>query len=100
VKKFEKQPWYFTPADGSPVLTIAGLWDAWNNRQTGETLHSCTMIISDPNKFVGEVHDRMPVLLRPEQFDAWLDGSAGKEILTPAPEDLMRKWPASRRVNS
>ena len=36
------------------------------------------MIITEPNKLVAEVHDRMPVLLRPEQFDAWLDGSAGK----------------------
>ena len=43
------------------------------------------MIITEPNRFVAEVHDRMPVLLRPEQFDAWLDGSAGKEVLVPAP---------------
>lgn len=45
------------------------------------------MIITEPNRFVAaEVHDRMPVLLRPEQFDAWLDGSVGKEVLVSAPE--------------
>jgi len=51
-------------------------------------------------QFVAEVHDRMPALLRPDQFDAWLDGSAGKEMLVPAAEDMPNKVPASQRVNS
>lgn len=55
-----KQPWYFTARDGSPALTIAGLWDEWKNLETGEPVKSRTMIITDPNKFVAEVHDRMP----------------------------------------
>jgi putative SOS response-associated peptidase YedK len=41
------------------------------------------MVITEPNKFVAQVHDRMPVLLRPDQFDAWLDRSGGKEMLVP-----------------
>jgi len=94
------QPWYFTPADGSPVLTTAGLWDEWRNKETGETIRSCTMIITAPNRFVAEVHDRMPVLLAPEQFDAWLDGSAGKEVLVPTPQDMLVRRPVSKRVNS
>ena len=59
-----------------------------------------TMIITEPNRFVAQVHDRMPVLLRPDQFDAWLDGSAGKEMLVPAAEDMLNKVPVSQRVNS
>jgi putative SOS response-associated peptidase YedK len=74
-----KQPWYFTARDGSPVLTMAGLWDTWKNVETQEPLRSCTMIITEPNRYVAEVHDRMPVILKPEQFDAWLDGSMGVE---------------------
>jgi len=70
-----KQPHYFTARDGSPVLTIAGLWDEWKNRETSERIKSCTMIITEPNDFVAEVHDRMPVLLRPDQFDHWLSGN-------------------------
>ena len=58
-----KQPWYFTARDGSPALTTAGLWDEWRDRGTGETLQSCTMLITVPNSFVAEVHDRMPALL-------------------------------------
>ena len=59
-----KQPWYFTSRDGSP-LTAAGIWDRWEN---GEALLSCWMIITEPNAFVAEVHNRMPVLLTQEQF--------------------------------
>jgi putative SOS response-associated peptidase YedK len=39
----------------------------------------------------------MPALPRPDQFDAWLDGSAGKEMLVPAAEDMLHKWPVSQR---
>ena len=95
-----KQPWYFTARDGSPVLTVAGLWDEWKNRETGERIKSCAMIICEPNEFVAEVHDRMPVLLQPEQFDHWLRGDMGVDELKPAPNDYLLRWPVSRRVNS
>ncbi len=95
-----KQPHYFTARDGSPVLTIAGLWDEWKNRETGERLKSCAMIITEPNEFVAEVHDRMPVLLLPEQFDHWLSGNMGVDELKPAPNDYLQRWAVSKRVNS
>jgi putative SOS response-associated peptidase YedK len=95
-----KQPWYFTARDGSPALSIAGLWDEWTNPETDKPLKSCTMIITEPNKFVAEVHDRMPVLLTEKQFDPWLGGEAGIEYLKPAPNDFLQKWPVSKRVNS
>ena len=95
-----KQPWYFSARDGSPVLTAAGLWDEWKNRETGERLKSCTMIITEPNEFVSEVHDRMPALLTEKQFDPWLSGEAGTEILKPAPNDYLKRWAVSKRVNS
>jgi putative SOS response-associated peptidase YedK len=95
-----KQPWYFTARDGSPALSIAGLWDEWINPETGKPLKSCTMIITEPNEFVAEVHDRMPVLLTDRQFDPWLTGEAGVEYLKPAPNDFLQKWPVSKRVNS
>jgi putative SOS response-associated peptidase YedK len=95
-----KQPWYFTAADGSPALTIAGLWDEWRDKASGETLKSCTMIITEPNRFVAEVHDRMPVLLAEKDFEPWLSGAAGKEMLKPAADDVLQRWPVSKRVNS
>jgi len=95
-----KQPYYFTARDGSPALTIAGLWDEWRDKGSGEVLKSCTMIITEPNEFVADVHDRMPVLLAEEDFEPWLSGSAGLELLKPAPDDLLQSWPVSKRVNS
>src|ERR1700735_5225782 len=80
-----KQPWYFTAAGGAPLLTAAGLWDEWKDRATGEQLKSCTMIITEPNEFVAEIHDRMPALLSEKQFAPWLSGKAGAELLKPAP---------------
>jgi putative SOS response-associated peptidase YedK len=54
------------------------------------------MIITEANEFVGELHDRMPVILEPEQFEAW--------AARPPPEarrnDVLQCWPVSRRVNS
>jgi putative SOS response-associated peptidase YedK len=94
-----KQPYYFTRCDGS-VMTIAGLWDEWRNPETNELLKSCAMIIGEPNKFVAEVHDRMPVILERDQFEPWLTGQAGLELLRPAAEDLLNKHPVSKRVNS
>ena len=93
-----KQPYYFTRADGDAV-TIAGLWDEWKDKATGETLKSCTMIITEHNDFVGEVHDRMPVILEQRDFGTWLAG-AGNELMKPAANDVLQRWPVSKRVNS
>jgi putative SOS response-associated peptidase YedK len=49
---------------------------------------------------VAEVHDRMPVVLEPDQFTPWLENEAGLEILTPADEGVLERWPVSKRVNS
>lgn len=95
----EKLPWYFTRRDGE-IVTTAGLWDEWTDTQTGEVLRSCTMIITEPNKFVAEVHDRMPVILEKDQWDAWLSGDAGTEMLRPANDDALQRVPVSKRINS
>jgi putative SOS response-associated peptidase YedK len=94
-----KQPYYFTRRDGEP-LTFAGLWDEWRDKQAGDTIKSCTMIITNANAFVGDLHDRMPVILEGDQFEAWLTGAAGTELLKPAADDVLQRWPVSKRVNS
>src|SRR5438046_8780405 len=81
----EKQPYYFTPRNGS-VLTFAGLWEEWRGRVNNETLTSCTMLITKTNTFISAVHDRMPVILKPEKVRAWLTGSAGTQRRNPSPE--------------
>jgi putative SOS response-associated peptidase YedK len=95
----EKQPYYFTRRDGQ-TITIAGLWDEWKNPETKKPLLSCTMIIGPANKFVSQIHERMPVILTPDQFEPWLSREAGLEILKPAAECLLVKHPVSKRVSS
>jgi putative SOS response-associated peptidase YedK len=94
----DKQPYYFTPRNGS-VLTFAGLWEEWKDRVNNETITSCTMLITEPNKFVMAIHDRMPVILELDSIGPWLTGEAGTELLKPAPEDALRMWPVSKRVS-
>jgi len=95
----EKQPYYFTDKH-EPVLSIAGIWDEWTNREEGKSLTSCAMLITGPNMFVQDYHDRMPVLLRPDQIDRWLSGESGRDVLIPAREEMLQTWPVSKRVNS
>ena len=58
------------------------------------------MMLTKPNDFVAEVHDRMPMLLKPEQFERWLSGDMRVEDLKPVNNDYLYRWPVSKRVNS
>jgi putative SOS response-associated peptidase YedK len=80
-----------TEQDGKrDFVRFAGLWDTWKDRATGETLKSCTMIITEPSDFVAEIHDRMPVILERENFEPWLrDG--GTALLKPAESNVLRR---------
>ena len=81
-----KQPHLFTAADGSPILAFAGLWDRWIDPATKEEILSCTIIVSGASEWMTPYHDRMPVLLRAEDFDAWLNGSLGADALRRPPK--------------
>ena len=96
-----KQPYYFTRRDGA-VMTIAAIQDAWVDPATGEPVRSCTMVITEPNKFVADVHDRMPVILEAKDFEQWEhgDGKDASALMRPTGEDVLQKWQVSKRVNS
>ncbi len=96
--KGARVPHLFTGADGSPVLAFAGLWDRWRE-PGGEEVLSCTIVVSGASDWMTAYHDRMPVLLGPEQIEAWLSGRAGADVLRPAPEEALREWVVDARVN-
>jgi putative SOS response-associated peptidase YedK len=60
------------------------------------------MLITEPNKFVAAVHERMPVILDPKDFEQWERGDPAEAValMKPAAEDLLQKWSVSKRVNS
>lgn len=93
-----KQPYFIGAADGG-VLAIAGLWDQWKEPEFGELVSSCTLIVTAANEFTRRIHDRMPVILEPKDYEAWLTAGAGTELLRPARNDVLHMWPVSKRVN-
>lgn len=94
-----KQPWLYERADGG-MLTFAGLWERWGPRDDKPALDSFTIIVCGANPLAADKHDRMPVILRPDDFAPWLDGTGGDDLLRPWPEDDLIARPVSRRVNS
>ena len=95
-----KQPYHINMEDGSP-FAFAGLWEIWKN---GEEIRSCTIITTEANDLMNEIHHRMPVILHPEDYGMWLDPDFDeKELLTsllqPYPSDEMEAYTVSTRVN-
>ena len=83
---------------------LAGLWDVWR-KPDGKRVESFTIITTEPNELVRPIHNRMPVILRPEDEEQWLDASRtpfvkAKSLLKPYPEELMDAHDVSPVVNS
>ncbi len=109
-----KQPFYLTARDGKP-LALAGLWADWRDpsaaggehgdEATDEALWTCTILTTTANQLMGSVHHRMPVILPPEAWDAWLDPDNHDveqlaALLVPAPEELLALWPVDSAVGN
>jgi len=97
-----KVPFCFQLKSGEP-FAFAGLWENWQDPQSGEWLRSCTILTTEANAVVKEAHHRMPVILPEAHHAAWLgEAAAGdlKAILCPLDAGLMEAWEVSPRVNS
>lgn len=105
----KKQPFFIRARDNT-VLALAGLWEAWKDKDAPADddeswLRTCTIITTEPNKLLSSIHDRMPVVLPPEAWDEWLDrentdADSLAALLKPAPDDLLELFPVSTAVNS
>jgi putative SOS response-associated peptidase YedK len=98
----EKQPYCFAMVNGS-LFAFAGLWETWRN-PAGEAIETCTILTTKPNSLVSDVHDRMPVILKPDDYELWLDPgfadvAAIADCLKPFDPRSMKKYPVSTRVN-
>ena len=98
-----KQPFYIRLRDGRP-FAFAGLWEHWEGSE-GMAIQSCTILTTTSNEVVGRIHDRMPVILSPTDYDRWLDPSIQEPavlqtLLRPYPADEMTTYPVSTLVNS
>jgi len=98
-----KQPWFIVLGEREP-MAFAGLWERWRSPE-GEDLESCSIIVTDANELMRPIHDRMPVILAPEDWDAWLATEAKEagglqSLLKPYSAEGMEAWPVSTKVNS
>jgi putative SOS response-associated peptidase YedK len=98
-----KTPFLVRRKDGEP-FAMAGLWERWHGKD-GETIESCTIIVTEANALVQELHDRMPVILAPEDYAAWLDpenkdAEGLRKMLRPAEPKAWALREVSRKVNS
>ena len=94
-----KTPWFITTEDDSP-FAFAGLWEAWSDKETGESLQTTTIITADANDFMSSLHHRMPVILQPDAADRWFSGDNEliHSVADITPE--LKAWPVDRRVNN
>jgi len=94
------QPYYFQMKDGAP-FAFAGIWDRW--RSGDRSITSCAIITTTANELLAEIHTRMPVILRPESYDLWLNENSRaadlKDLLVPFPATEMTSHPVGYDVN-
>ncbi len=97
-----KQPYAFMMADEKP-FAFAGLWDAWKDEQ-GDWLQSYAIITTTPNELTATAHNRMPVILHPDDYEQWLMSVDGErppvELLRPYPADEMKAQKAHTDVGN
>ncbi len=112
----KKQPFYFRLQDGQP-FAFAGLWERWRQpvrvasptgeagTPTNEEIISCTILTTAANELLQPIHERMPVILEPQDYDLWLDSQVQtpqtlQQLLRPYPAPAMTAYPVSTLVNN
>ena len=97
-----KQPMFIQAADKTP-LSLAGLWEFWSSPD-GDAIQSCTILTTSPNEMMAQIHNRMPVILEPEDFQMWLDPGPNPldalHLFRSYPAHKMAAYPVSTIVNS
>lgn len=98
----KKQPHYIRLKHDGP-FAFAGLWEHWG--RDGTEIDSCTIITTDANELMAPIHNRMPVILAPTDYDVWLDPAVEEverlqPLLRPFPAGEMTAYPVSTVVNS
>jgi len=99
----DRQPWYCSPT-ASTLFGFAGLWETWKGSDQS-IYHSCTIITTEASESIKEIHDRMPVILKPEAIKEWLDPATTKyeklsTILKDGRVTRIKTYPVAKLVDS
>ena len=94
-----KVPHYFQLKD-QPIFAFAGIWERWNKAEPA--VESCTILTTSPNELQGKYHNRMPVILSPNDYSAWLDpaNDPAAYLFAPFPSEEMIEMAVNPIVNN
>jgi len=95
--KGDRHPYRITMKEGG-VFAFAGLWERWEKGP--EPVESFTIITCPANDLIERLHNRMPVILSPDDYGRWLDANDGLELLKPYPADAMDAYPVRKAVGN
>jgi putative SOS response-associated peptidase YedK len=95
-----KQPYAIAMKSGA-VFCLAGIWETKRNPDTGVDERTFAIVTCAPNELMGTIHDRMPVILHPADYERWLSPEPDPlDLMKPFPSDLMKMWPIGKNVGS
>jgi len=94
-----KTPYFISLASGEP-FGLAGLWEHWTDKNSGESIQSTTLITTAANDFMATLHHRMPVILQADTANEWLSGPGDFLDRSAASSPALQAWPVDRRVNN
>jgi putative SOS response-associated peptidase YedK len=89
-EKGQKVKWRITLKD-EPLFALAGLWEWWRDPASGSGVETYTIVTTEANPRLAEIHDRMPVIVAPDDYERWLDpADAAQDLLTPFENGALR----------
>ena len=100
-----KLPYAVRRQDGQP-MALAGIWEFWRPKDDpdAEPVRSCAIVTTEANSLMAPIHDRMPVILEPEDWAAWLDPATDMSVvqglMVPAADGVLEAYPVSSQVNN
>lgn len=102
-RKGAKRPFLLSRPDGG-LFGFAGIWECWQDRVNGGEIDTVAILTCEANGVVGRLHNRMPVILQPEQFEPWLGGEeteleTARELMKPVPDDFLQAAEMDPKIN-
>lgn len=98
-----KQP-YAIGMKNESMFAFGGLWETWNEQETGNELQTFTIITTDPNELLEAIHNRMPVIIDSKDYERWLESAdpayLPSDLLRPFPAERMKVWKIARSVGN
>ena len=98
-----KQPYAIALKD-QEIFAFAGLWETWKDKAADLSLHTFTIITTDPNELMEPFHNRMPAILDPKDYERWLAPADPAhlpiDLLRPYPPEKMKAWKVSSRIGN